>query len=204
MKALIVFLKSPRPGAVKTRLGAVIGMDRAASVYREIAGRILQEVILLAKEDVEPLLFVAPGSDPDEVRSWAGGSAEVLLQEGESLGVRMEHAFATAFVRGARRGVIVGTDVPGLHADLIRRAFRDLEHHDLVLGPATDGGYYLLGMKPPVKDVFGGIRWSSPGVAAETRERAARAGLKVALLPPLSDIDTFEDYQAWQSRRSGP
>jgi hypothetical protein len=200
-RVLIIFLKYPQPGVVKTRLGAVLGMERAALVYRELAERLLGEAESLAADGIQPLVYATPDSPQPELRGWLGHRFPLLSQSGETLGDRMHGAFTEAFDRGADRAAVVGTDVPELGASLILQAFNMLDQVDVVIGPGTDGGYYLLGMNQPVKNLFDGIRWSTPEVLPATQERAAAAGLGVALLPPLSDIDTYEDYRSWLARR---
>lgn len=196
-RGLIVFLKYPTPGRVKTRLGAVIGMDRAAEVYRALAERMVGIARVLGGEGVRSALFATPESDPPALRTWLGPGCELRVQEGPDLGARMRHAFERLFAEGVERAVIVGTDVPDLEAGRVREAFHLLDTHDVVIGPSPDGGYYLLGMRPPLKELFTGISWSTPGVFRATRDRAEGAGLRVALLPPLSDIDTPEAYTSW-------
>jgi rSAM/selenodomain-associated transferase 1 len=201
MHALIIFLKFPQPGMVKTRLGAALGMERAASLYREMAERLLGEAESLTADGVQPLVYATPESPLPELRAWLGERFPILSQSGETLGDRLHSAFTDAFGRGADRAAVVGTDVPELGGPLILQAFGLLEQVEIVIGPGTDGGYYLLGMKPPVKNLFAGIEWSTPDVLPATKALASAAGLGVALLPPLSDIDTYEDYRSWLARR---
>jgi rSAM/selenodomain-associated transferase 1 len=110
----------------------------------------------------------------------------------------MSYAFTEAFAAGARRVVIIGTDCPGLTASLLRQAFDQLATHDLIVGPATDGGYYLLGMSQLHAEVFANKQWSTATVLADTLADAARLGLDVAQLPTLSDIDSARDLAAWR------
>ncbi|MEO8167669.1 MAG: TIGR04282 family arsenosugar biosynthesis glycosyltransferase, partial [bacterium] len=105
---------------------------------------------------------------------------------------------------GAKRTVIIGTDVPELSASIIESAFHQLNDHDVVLGPSTDGGYYLLGMKPPVKEVFDGIEWSSEKVYAQTVKCLQTSRLSYARLPEFADVDTEEDYRQYLARTKSP
>jgi hypothetical protein len=122
--------------------------------------------------------------------------AEYHPQEGADLGERMARAFDCAFGRGAKKAVIVGTDVPTMPVYYICAAFNRLDGSDLVLGPAVDGGYYLVGLKRPEPRLFGGIEWSGAGVLKETLSRARSLGMKVDFLPGLRDIDTFDDLRS--------
>jgi rSAM/selenodomain-associated transferase 1 len=118
---------------------------------------------------------------------------EYRPQEGDDLGERMDLSFRRAFEEGAKRAVIVGTDVPSIPPEILCDAFHRLSEADLVLGPASDGGYYLIGLKSSAPELFTGINWSGPDVLAATLDAAGRLGLKSELLLTLKDVDTFED-----------
>jgi rSAM/selenodomain-associated transferase 1 len=108
----------------------------------------------------------------------------------------MEAAFRAAFQDGAERVVIIGSDLPELSTALLQRAFAALESHPAVMGPARDGGYYLLGMRTMIHGLFDGIRWSTDEVLARTLDRLRAAGIEPALLDPLSDVDEVGDLPA--------
>jgi uncharacterized protein len=188
---LLVFVRAPRRGGVKTRLAAEVGEDAALAVYRRLAEHTLAEARSLA--GVELCVHHAPADAAAEVRAWLGEGPRYLPQADGGLGERMRDAFARAFAGGARRVAIVGSDLPGLSAVLLARAFRLLEERDAVLGPARDGGYYLLGLRRPVEGVFAGVPWSTPRVLAATLERFRAAGIEPALLEELADVDRAED-----------
>ena len=120
----------------------------------------------------------------------------VIDQVGDDLGPRMNQAFETIFARGYQRILITGTDVPTLPLDHFKQALIQLEHHDLVLGPALDGGYYLIGLKQMAPELFTGIPWSTDQVLKLTQEKAATLGLKTTLIQPWRDVDTLADLQA--------
>jgi glycosyltransferase A (GT-A) superfamily protein (DUF2064 family) len=107
--------------------------------------------------------------------------------------MRLQRAFGMHFAAGARRAIIIGTDIPGIDRSLVVEAFAGLGSHDVVLGPAMDGGYYLIGTRRPQPGLFRGIAWSTPAVLAQTRARARALGLSVRLLGPLRDVDTARD-----------
>lgn len=191
---LAVFLKQPRPGAVKTRLIPGLGAAGAAELYRVLAEDVVRRTRPLPG-DYERLFFFTPAEARAEMEAWLPGETWIA-QEGPDLGARMSAAFDEAFRRGARRAAIIGSDVPGLSRDDVRGALASLEDHDLVLGPARDGGYYLIGLERPRPGLFPGIAWGTPSVFAATLERAAALGLTVRALDARRDIDTLEDVRA--------
>jgi rSAM/selenodomain-associated transferase 1/alkylhydroperoxidase/carboxymuconolactone decarboxylase family protein len=200
-RALIVFAKEPRPGFVKTRLGRTIGMERAARIYRECAESVFRRARAEEESGVSVTLCYDPDSRPEELRRWVDRpSFQLIPQEGASLGERMHGAFRRAMEAGADRVLLVGSDVPELDGDILAEAWRSLERHDVVLGPSEDGGYYLIGMRAPPKDLFDQIQWSTPTVYDETLRRAAAQGVSVWALPVRADIDREEDVLAYEER----
>ena len=198
---LIVFVKAPRPGAVKTRLAAALGPDAAAGLYRAMAGEEIRRTAPRSGE-YERTFFFAPADARAEIADWLPGEALAPQEEGD-LGARMSAAFASAFAGGARRVVIVGTDVPACGREHVAEALRSLDDHDLVLGPTHDGGYYLIALDRPRPALFQSIPWSTPSVLPATAERAGVLGLAVRMLDPLPDIDTLADVKAeWPRLRS--
>jgi rSAM/selenodomain-associated transferase 1 len=193
--ALIVFARLPRPGEVKTRLGSVIGMEKAASVYDELAQKAFEAGSKLQSTGVSVYLFFDPQADEQSVRRWIGRSFIYIPQDGTTLGDRMRNAFDRTFHDGATQTAVVGTDIPGLTDVIVKEAFDLLAQNDLVIGPATDGGYYLLGMHTPAKDLFTEIPWSTNGVFSLTMSKARALGLSVGTLQELVDIDQEEDYK---------
>ncbi|RAK69739.1 TIGR04282 family arsenosugar biosynthesis glycosyltransferase [Hymenobacter edaphi] len=192
---LLIFARYPELGKVKTRLAAGLGDEPALDIYRQLLD--------LTHAAVAPLpatrtLWLAAAPPPEAAPLWPG-TRQQLQPAAADLGQRMAHAFAAAFAEGARRTVVIGTDCPGLRTDLLATAFRHLHSHDVVLGPADDGGYYLLGLCQPQPALFEGIHWSTGSVLRDTLALAARAGLTVALLPTLHDVDTAEDWRRWQA-----
>jgi uncharacterized protein len=191
---LLVFLKAPRPGQVKTRLAAEIGDEAAARVYRELAERVLAQTAPRERE-YERTVFFTPEEARAEVSRWI--PAETLVaQEGADLGQRMHAAFAGAFARGATRAALIGTDVPRLARAHVLEAMAALDHSPVVLGPALDGGYYLVALREPRAELFRGVDWGTSSVRATTLGRAASLGLAVHLLAPLRDVDTAADLPA--------
>lgn len=186
----MVFVRAPDAGRVKTRLAAALGAEGALRVYRRLAEHTVREARAV---DAELRIHFTPAGREHEVRAWLGHGPRYLAQAEGDLGARIEAAFRAAFQDGAERAVIVGSDLPELSAALLRRAFDALDEHPAVLGPARDGGYYLLGMRMMIPGVFDGIPWSTDAVLARTLERMRAAGVEPALLPTLADVDEAKD-----------
>lgn len=206
---LLIFAREPVLGRVKTRLAADIGPEAALAAYREL---LALTVAAVQAAQVPATVWLAEA--PAEHAPGQFASATHLLPRPEwpglpwlvqpatsSLGERMAHAFAEAFAAGAGRVVIIGTDCPGLTADLLRQAFTQLATHDLVVGPAADGGYYLLGMNELHTNLFLNKQWSTASVLAATLADAGHLGLRVAQLPTLADVDSGADLAAWRAGR---
>ncbi len=198
--ALLVFLKRPTPGEVKTRLAPDLGAQAAADLYRVLAEETLRRTVP-RPGDYGRLLCFAPANARREMREWLPGETW-LAQKGGDLGDRMAHAFREAFRRGARRAVLIGSDAPSLTRELVLTAFAALGDNDLVLGPARDGGYYLVGLSRPCDVLFREVPWSTPEVLRVTLERAGALGLRAWLLERLRDIDTLDDVrESWAALR---
>jgi rSAM/selenodomain-associated transferase 1 len=188
---LLVFLKRPSAGEVKTRMVPALGPDRAASLYRLLAEATLSGTHSKGDRLGRRLLY-APREAREEIARWFPGE-ELVPQEGLDLGERLAHAFRGAFAEGAGRVAVIGTDCPRVSLPLVLQALDALENADLVLGPARDGGYYLLALKVEVAQLFDRIPWGTGGVLSETRARAETLGLRTTELETLGDIDTPED-----------
>ena len=192
-RILLIFAKEPRPGQVKTRLAAEIGADEAARIYQEMGKRIVDQ---LRGGGYRSIVCFDPPDAFSALADWLGPQGlEFLPQVEGGLGTRLEAAFREGFGR-ATAVVVVGTDAPDVDSEVVEEAFRKLKEADLVLGPATDGGYYLLGLRSEAPELFQQIPWSTPAVLAATLERAKTLGLSIATLPPLPDVDTLEDLEA--------
>jgi rSAM/selenodomain-associated transferase 1 len=185
--ALIVFARPPVPGQVKTRLAAGIGPHRALEVYRRLLNQTMDLLLAWAGPRY---LYHASSTMP--LPYWPPMQCTHRLQQGTDLGARMQVAMAEVLADHVQ-ALIIGTDCPGLSQDLVSEAARQLVCHDMVLGPAVDGGYYLLGIKKPAAVLFEDMPWSTDQVAALTLARAARLGYVCHQLPVLRDIDTEAD-----------
>jgi rSAM/selenodomain-associated transferase 1 len=199
-RLLGVFLKAPRPGEVKTRLVPAIGPDAAAALYRALAEAVVERTRPRSGE-YGRLLFFTPPEARAEMEAWLPDEA-LVAQEGADLGARMAAAFDECFARGAELAAIVGSDVPGLASGDVVAALDALADHDLALGPALDGGYYLIALGQPRPALFPGITWGTASVLPATMERAAALGLTVRVLEPRRDVDTLDDLRAeWKRIR---
>lgn len=187
---LLLFLKAPRAGEVKTRLAADIGPEKALAVYRGLAEQ--QARRLPADWPLE--VHYTPSDARAEMERWLGHGLSFFAQARGDLGERLGVAARGAFATGARSVICLGADCPALDGARLRGAARALEDGaDIVFGPADDGGYYLVGMNRAETAVFTGIPWSTQATLAVSLAAAKRSGLKIKLLERLSDIDTAAD-----------
>lgn len=198
--ALVIFAKAPIPGQVKTRLCPPLTPDEAATLHGSFVLDTLERTKLVVtkfKLPVDRYLACAPSASHVFFKIMEERQGvKVIDQVGEDLGMRMNHAFEALFTRGYRHVLIVGTDVPTLPLDYFKQALAQLEQHDLVLGPALDGGYYLIGLTRPIQELFRDIPWSTDQVLTLTQAKANSLGLKTSLIHPWGDVDTLSDLQA--------
>jgi uncharacterized protein len=194
---LLIFIKNPLLGQVKTRLAATLGAAKALDIYHELSA-ITRQVAL--KTDAERHLFYSHAIIEND--EWSADFFQKKLQKDTSdLGERMSAAFADIFEKNTttdNKILIIGSDCPTLTADIVQKAFQYLDTNEVVIGGADDGGYYLLGMKTYYPELFSNMEWSVNTVLSETIKRAQNLNLSVFLLPFLSDIDTESDYLAWK------
>ncbi|MGH7701957.1 MAG: TIGR04282 family arsenosugar biosynthesis glycosyltransferase [Gemmatimonadales bacterium] len=188
---LAVLLEAPRPGFVKTRLAAEIGQAQAVRVYRVIASRTLALIKALGRRAT---IWYAPAEAREEMRRWLGADWDLRPQASGDLGARFAAA-AGAVERGGW-WIGLGGDCPGLTPEILRQAFHALDHHEVVLGPRQDGGYYLIGGTVPLPDIFSDMPWSTNRLLDETRSRLAGAGVVWAEVPALRDVETAADARA--------
>lgn len=186
--ALIIFVKNPIPGKVKTRLAKSIGNERAVDIYL----RLLQHTASITKH-VEADKHLFYGDYVNEQDMWDNETYIKKLQKGTELGERMESAFKEVFTAGYRKVLIIGSDCADLKKEILEQACAELEHTDIVAGPTFDGGYYLLGMKQLHPILFADINWSTPQVMNQTLAAIQSIGLQYTFLPKLSDVDEIKD-----------
>ncbi|MGB8190735.1 MAG: TIGR04282 family arsenosugar biosynthesis glycosyltransferase [Chitinophagaceae bacterium] len=185
-EVVIIFTKNPVYGKVKTRLAAGIGADKALEIYHELVACTHSSIKELT---CDKIVYYSDNIQHNDL--WDEGF-EKAVQQGADLGERMHNAFKNVFDLGYKRAVIIGTDCPSLNAQLVMQAFDKLNTQDVIIGPAADGGYYLLGMKTN-HDLFKNIAWSTAGVLDSTIEICKQLELNYYLLPVLNDIDEEKD-----------
>jgi rSAM/selenodomain-associated transferase 1 len=197
--AVIIFVRAPLQGKVKTRLAKTLGDEKAAGFYRLCIEDIISETSQLSREVDKYVFFAGPvhGYKTDHL---TGLGFRIAVQEGEDLGQRLCNAFSRVFGSGAKKAVVVASDVPDLTADVIKKAFRRLDKSDVVIGPCYDGGYYLIGMKELHEELFRNISWGTEQVYPQTLNLIKESGLTVSQLPIFIDIDTEEDLRRWIQR----
>ena len=194
---LVLFTRYPVSGQVKTRLIPKLGAQSAARLQRRLTLCALRCAEAVQASQHIGLQLQFDGGTTAQVQHWLGDRLDIQPQTQGDLGRRLACAFDQSFRDGAQATVIIGSDCPGLTPEIIREAFARLKEHQAVLGPATDGGYYLIGLRSPVPELFRGISWGSDRVFAESLEILRRLGIQPALLPPLNDIDRPEDLPSW-------
>jgi rSAM/selenodomain-associated transferase 2/rSAM/selenodomain-associated transferase 1 len=201
---LVVFTRYPEPRATKTRLIPLLGPKGAAGLQRLMTEHILRQAAKLRSCRRLSVEVRYEGGSRRLMRRWLGPGLHYRLQEGGDLGKRMELAFKDAFAEGAEACIVIGSDCPGITQELLEDAFDQLAQNDLVLGPAADGGYYLIGLRnevagPTVSRLFTGITWGTGEVLTQTLKTARGLGLRVAKLELLRDVDRPEDLVVWRN-----
>lgn len=193
-KALIIFAKRPAPGNVKTRLVPFLSKEQAAGLYEAMLWDVVERT---AQQDAARFLFYASSEGAGEYFSEVGRGCSQREQACGDLGARMHQAFSEVFSQGFEAAVIIGTDSPDVPMSYLDQAFRVLEEGsaEAVIGPSEDGGYYLLGMRKILPELFRDIRWSTADVVADTVKQAKAAGTKAALLSTWYDVDEPDDLQ---------
>ncbi|MBX3413218.1 MAG: TIGR04283 family arsenosugar biosynthesis glycosyltransferase [Pirellulales bacterium] len=200
---LLIFARYPEVGTTKTRLIPALGASGAARLHADMVRHTLAWADDLARvRDVAVEIHFA-GGDEAGMRREFGAGRRYRIQAGADLGARMAQASAAAFAEGATRIVIVGTDCPELSAERVAEAFRALDTQEVALGPAVDGGYYLIGLARPRPALFAGIDWGTERVLEQTLAVARRHVLSVASLGPLADVDEPGDLPRWQRVQAG-
>ncbi len=206
--ALIIFLKYPEPGKVKTRIAKAIGNEKACLIYRQLAEKVIANVCQKNPGTYDIYVFFTPPDKEHAIKTWltpvfdknGGVNVYYKSQRGYSLGERMSLAFREILPEHPhKKGIIIGTDCPEIDASLIDGAFEALREKDIVIGPAHDGGYYLFGMSKYIEDLFVDIDWSTDRVFRQTMEKVYKNNLSRTILKTLRDIDTWEDLCAYFS-----
>ena len=200
VEQVIIFARAPRLGEVKTRLAAEVGDAEALEIYRRLLGTLFANLRQLRGVEVA----FAPADGARDFAELLPAGWSLKAQNEGTLDMRLIAAFEAAFQSGAGKVAIIGSDCPSVKGGHIRQAFAALGKADVVFGPATDGGYWLVGLKSPQPELFRDISWSTSEVLAQSLGRAKGLGLKIDLLEILSDVDTKADWERFQKeQRSG-
>jgi len=196
-ETVLVFLRAPEKGRVKTRLAAKLGETKALNLYKKFVHRTL---VAVETSGLNHTICFFPAGKRVLVENWLGMNHIFLPQKGLDLGQRMGNALSAAFDQGATKAILVGTDVPGIGAHHLLEALNILNVKDVVIGPSLDGGYWLIGFQRGrfCPDLFCKVDWGSDTVFSATMEKCRVAGLAPGILPALQDIDTLEDLVCFQ------
>lgn len=193
--SIIVFVRYPVEGKVKTRLAATLGNKVAKELYKNFAEAVINSVKKI--KNTYKYVFYSDKNEKPLIKKWLGINFIYAAQSGNDLGERMKEAFRIVFSHGAKKAVIVGTDIPDLSKEIINKGIEALENSDVVIGPCKDGGYYLLGIKKYYPQIFEDIKYSSANVLAQTLKKIKESNLTVTLINELQDIDTEGDLIKW-------
>ncbi len=196
LESVILFTRFPQPGKVKTRMINRLGPQDAAELHRKMTEQVIHRVQPALQSRKIQLQVYYYGGSQQEMTDWLGKNYTFCPQQGNDLGRRMAHAFARTIRQGAERILLIGSDCPDIDAGIITSGLAKLHSHDLVLGPAADGGYYLIGLCAGGSEyvsLFNNIDWGTDQVLEQTLTQAKMDGLSYTLLSKLNDIDRPED-----------
>tara|TARA_B100001971_G_scaffold201157_1_gene213605 strand:- start:383 stop:1006 length:624 start_codon:yes stop_codon:yes gene_type:complete len=190
---IIVFLKAPRPGFVKTRLAIDIGDEAACEAYQRLTEAVLSNLTSLPHVEIR----FTPDDAENEIKNWLRKGWDAKPQGTGDLGMRIHRAFMEA----DRPAVVIGSDCPYLKLSDLQTANEALQTHGLAIGPAADGGYWLIGLTTPCPALFEGVHWSTQNVLKETLAKAKSINLSPKILRKLTDVDTVEEWEKWSGWR---
>lgn len=198
---VIIFLRAPEKGRVKTRLASGIGEENALIFYKAFAQRTLWAV---ERSGMDHRICFFPADKQALVEDWLGMDHTYIPQFGDDLGLRMGNALSQVFDQGVKKAILVGTDVPGIKARHLLEAQNLLDKKDVVIGPSLDGGYWLIGFHRDgfCPDLFLQVDWGTDSVFLTTIEKCNAAGLSTGILTALQDIDTQKDLEQFQKKQS--
>lgn len=197
-RALIIFLKYPEKGLVKTRLAQRLDQDFVLELYKHFIVDILKTC-----KDVDADIIIAYSFSNEDLKNTVlKKDHSYIIQKGNDLGKKMFNAFTEISSKGYSRLVIIGSDIPDLPAEIVNNAFITLDNKDAVLGPSKDGGYYLIGLRSEkiVTLIFDDVKWSTPNVLNSTIENLNKANFSWSLLQTWNDIDEYEDLKEFYNR----
>jgi rSAM/selenodomain-associated transferase 1 len=201
-REVILFVKLPEKGKVKSRLAQHMHEDLVLRLYENM---VMDTIDMLKKGRFPFRICFTPADASDKIAKWLGHEHPSFPQTGDDLGDRMEGAFVRVFAGVVHEALLIGSDIPGLTTEVIEEAFDALLRNDAVIGPADDGGYYLIGFRKRSFEpgIFHDMVWSTGTVFRETMDKLHDASLKVHVLPELTDVDTVEDLKTFMSQVKG-
>jgi hypothetical protein len=195
---LIIFTRYPEPGTTKTRLIPALGAVGAANLQRQMTEHTIFQVKELQKATNISWEVRFTGGNSQLMQDWLGSDLVYQSQGEGDLGERMARSLSHAFQSGAEQIIIIGTDCPGVNSQILTKAFEKLDTCDLILGPAIDGGYYLIGLCRLIPELFANIDWGTSQVLQQTVDIAVKLQISIAYLPYLADVDLPEDLPIWE------
>jgi uncharacterized protein len=197
-ETLIIFSRYPEIGKTKTRMIPALGASGAAELQRQMSEHTIKIARQLQLSRPISIEIHFAGGSQELMQNWLGGDLNYYPQINGDLGMKMQAAFDRALNNDRQKVITIGTDCPDINLAILQKAFDLLENCDLVLGPADDGGYYLIGLTALIPQLFKGIAWGTPEVLAQTQRIAKNLNLNTAYLTTLRDVDRPEDLFIWQ------
>ncbi len=200
---MIVFLRAPEKGRVKTRLAREVGENKALALYKAFVQKTL---LAVERSGMDHRICFFPADKQALVAGWLGPDHGYMPQLGNDLGQRMGNALAAIFDQGAPKAILVGTDIPDINSHHLLKAMDLLDQKQVVIGPSLDGGYWLIGFQREgfCPNLFLQVDWGTETVFSSTLEKCKAANLSPGLLPALQDIDSLEDLQTFQKNKLLP
>ncbi|MGL1930888.1 MAG: TIGR04282 family arsenosugar biosynthesis glycosyltransferase [Desulfotalea sp.] len=198
---IIIFTRFPVPGKTKTRLIPSLGPKRAAELQQKMTEKVAREALIAGENLAASVsIFYTDGTN-DQMTEWLGDCFQYYPQSSGDIGMRMEYAFSLILQNTVSSAILIGSDIPGITAEIIEKGMHSLQNSDAVVGPSIDGGYYLIGMNQNVKEklktlLFAEISWSTSEVLNKTIQRLNKSECSYALLQSLQDIDRPEDLSS--------
>ena len=196
-ETLIIFSRYPEPGKTKTRMIPALGAEGASELQRQMTEHCLNTAKKLLSSRNITIEVHFSGGNKELMAEWLGQDLEYVPQITGVLGDKMCSAFDRSFGLGTQRVVTIGIDCPDINQEILENAFDSLQNQDLVIGPARDGGYYLIGLNQTIPQLFRNINWGTEKVFKQTQNIAQQLNLSIDYLPTLSDVDYPEDLGIW-------
>ena len=197
-ETLIIYSRYPEAGKTKTRMIPALGAEGAAQLQRQMTEHTIDTAWKLKDKRKINIEVHFAGKNEQLMSAWLGKNIKYVPQIAGNLGDKMNSSFTQAFNMGNKRVVTIGIDCPDLNSDILNDAFDSLQKHDLVLGVAKDGGYYLIGLNQTIPQLFQNIDWGTENVLKQTKAIANKLNLQTYYLTALSDVDRPEDLLVWQ------